>query len=155
MAKKGRLTRAELQQKQEHAKLLYITEDITQKDLADRTDVTEKTISKWIEDEGWAKLKRNIPLTRDELLASWYDELAELKEFIKTKPKGQQFADFKEAQFRRSLLKDIAVLEQDSGIPETINVMTGLIKYIRRTDLEKAKDISHIADAYIKFKIRG
>jgi DNA-binding XRE family transcriptional regulator len=155
MAKKGRLNRDELLQKQELAKLIYITEDVTQKELAERVDVTEKTVSKWIEDEGWSKLKRNIPLTRDELLASWYDELAELKAHIQNKPAGQKFADFKEAQLRRSLLKDIATLEQDSGIPEIISVMTSFVKFIRRNDLENAKEVSHIADAFIKSKIRG
>ena len=83
MAKKGRLSRDELLRKKELAKLIFLTEDVTQKELAERSDVTEKTLSKWMEDEGWAKLKRNIPLTRDELLASWYDELAELKEHIR------------------------------------------------------------------------
>lgn len=155
MAKKGRLTRDELREKQELAKLIYLTEDITQEELANRTGITPKTISKWIEDEGWAKLKRNIPLTRDELLASWYDELAELKEFIKKKPEGQRFADFKEAQLRRSLLKDIATLEFDSGIPEIISVMTAFVKFIRRQDLDNAKEVSHLADAFIKSKIRG
>lgn len=155
MAKKGRLTRDELREKQELAKLIYLTEDITQEELANRTGITPKTISKWIEDEGWAKLKRNIPLTRDELLASWYDELAELKEFIKKKPEGQRFADFKEAQLRRSLLKDIATLEFDSGIPEIIGVMTAFVKFIRRQNLDNAKEVSHIADAFIKSKIRG
>ncbi|AQX86099.1 MULTISPECIES: putative DNA-binding transcriptional regulator [Elizabethkingia] len=155
MAKKGRLSKDELLEKQELAKLIYLTEDITQKELSERTGVTEKTISKWIEEEGWAKLKRNIPLTRDELLSSWYDELAELKEFIKKKPVGQRFADFKEAQLRRSLLKDIAVLEHDSGIPGTVDVMTAFVKFIRRSDLQNAKEISHLADAFIKYKIRG
>lgn len=155
MAKKGRLTKEELQQKQELAKLIYLTEDITQEELANRTGITPKTISKWIEDEGWAKLKRNIPLTRDELLASWYDELAELKEFIKKKPEGMRFADFKEAQLRRSLLKDIATLEFDSGIPDIISVMTAFVKFIRRQNLDNAKEVSHLADAFIKSKIRG
>lgn len=155
MAKKGRLTKEDLQQKQELAKLIYLTEDVTQKELADRVGITEKTVGKWIEDEGWAKLKRNIPLTRDELLASWYDELAELKEFIKKKPEGMRFADFKEAQLRRSLLKDIATLEFDSGIPEIISVMTAFVKFIRRQDLDNAKEVSHLADAFIKSKIRG
>jgi len=155
MAKKGRLTKDELKEKQELAKLIYLTEEITQDELALRTNVTPKTISKWIEDEGWGKLKRNIPLTRDELLASWYDELAELKEHIKRKPEGQRFADFKEAQLRRSLLKDIATLEMDSGIPEVISVMTAFVKFIRRNDLQNAKEVSHIADSFIKSKIRG
>lgn len=155
MAKKGRLSRDELLRKKELAKLIFLTEDVTQKELAERSDVTEKTLSKWMEDEGWAKLKRNIPLTRDELLASWYDELAELKEHIKNKPVGQKFADFKEAQLRRSLLKDIATLEHDSGIPEIISVMTGFVKFIRRNDLDNAKEVSHLADAFIKSKIRG
>jgi len=155
MAKKGRLTKDELLQKQELAKLIYLTEDITQKELAERVGVTEKTVGKWIEEEGWAKLKRNIPLTRDELLSSWYDELAELKEHIKNKPEGKRFADFKEAQLRRSLLKDIEVLQQDSGIPETIQVMTAFVKFIRRNDLKNAQEVSHIADAFTKSKLRG
>ncbi len=155
MAKKGRLTNEETQQKKELAKLIFLTEDITIKELAERVISTEKTISKWIQEEQWGKLKRNIPLTRDELLASWYDELAELKEHIKKKPEGQRFADYKEAQLRRQLLKDIDTLQQDSGIPDVISVITDFVKFIRRNMPDKTQEIAQYADGYVKHKLRS
>ena len=44
-------------------------------------------------------------------------------------------------------------MEQEVGIADIISVLTGLIDWVRATDLEKAKEITRLADAYIKDKL--
>ena len=39
------------------------------------------------------------------------------------------------------------------GIADIISVLTGLIDWVRAADLEKAKEITRLADAYIKDKL--
>lgn len=152
----ARMTKEETEKKKEHAKLLYTKENITnQKELAERTGVTEKTVGKWIEDEGWRKLKRNIILTRDEQMALMHDELAEINEAIRKKPEGQRFADHKEASVRRQLVKDIKDLETKAMLPELINALTQFLNFVRRDNIDDTKLIANYVDQFIKQKLRA
>lgn len=152
----ARMTKEQTEKKKEHAKLLYTKENISnQKELAERTGVTEKTVSKWIEEEGWRKLKRNIILTRDEQMAIMYDELAELNEDIRTKPEGKRFADQKEASVRRQLIKDIKDLETKAMLPEIINSLTQFLDFVRRDNIDNTKLLANYVDQFIKYKLRS
>ncbi|NHW59601.1 helix-turn-helix domain-containing protein, partial [Escherichia coli] len=52
MAKKGRLSNKEREQKKEYAKILFLQEkNITIKDLAERVGVSVNTLSEWIKAE--------------------------------------------------------------------------------------------------------
>ena len=44
-------------------------------------------------------------------------------------------------------------MEQEVGIADIISVITGFVDWVREADLEKAKEITSIADAYIKNKL--
>lgn len=153
--KKGRLTKEESERLKEHAKLIFLAETITTKDLAVRIDVDEKTMSKWIDDGGWEKFKRNLILTRDEQLSLLYDELSALNYFIQSKPEGSRFADSKEANIRRNLVKDIKELETDAQLPEIISALTQFTNFVRKNGLEDTKLVAGYVDAFIKFKTRG
>lgn len=156
MARTGRLKKEDRERLMEHAKLIFINENITAKDLALRIGVEEKTMGSWIKSEGWEKLKRNIALTKDEQLSLMYDELAELNESIKQKPEGKRFADSKEANIRRYLIRDIKDFETDAQMPEIISSMTQFLNFVRRTgDLDNTKLVADLADGFIKSKLRG
>lgn len=155
MAKKGRLTKEESERLKEHAKLLFTRDNITvQKELAERVGVGEKTMGEWIEDGGWKKLKRNFILTREEQLANLLDELTELNEAIKNKKEGERYADSKEANVRRFLIRDIKDLETKALLPELISSLTQLLDFVRRNDLADAQMISKYVDSFIKTKLR-
>jgi len=152
----ARMTKEEQEKKKEHAKLLYIKENIdSQKEIADRVGVSEKTISRWIEQEAWRKLKRNIILTREEQMINLMDELAEINESIKNKKEGARFADHKEAQVRRQLVKDIKDLETKAMLPEIINSLTQFLDFVRRQDIDDTKLLAGYVDHFIKEKLRG
>jgi hypothetical protein len=44
-------------------------------------------------------------------------------------------------------------MEQETGIADIISVLTGFIEWLRPFDLEKAKELTRLADAYIKDKL--
>lgn len=149
------MTKEKQERLKEHARLLYTRDNITtQKELAERVGVAEKTIARWIEEEGWKKLKRNFILTREEQLANLLDELTELNEKIKTKNQGQRFADSKEANVRRYLIRDIKDLETETSSSEFINAFTVFINFVKKEDLESARLIGSFADKFIKTKLR-
>ena len=151
----ARLTNDEKQRLQEYAKLLYVRENITsQTELAQKVGVTVKTIAQWINDGNWERYKRNLVLTRNEQMALLLEELEELNNVIQNKEQGKRYADYKESNIRRNLIKDIKELETKASISEAINALTGFLDFMRITDLDKSKEISHWVDMFIKHKLK-
>ncbi len=156
MAKKrrGRMTKEERRELMELARIYFLKEEITQKEIAERIGVGEKTIGRWIEEEGWRKLKRNILLTREEQLSNLYAELEEINEEIKNRAPGKRYADKILANTRRYLIKDIADLERETSTSEFINAFTPFINDVKKENLDDARTIAGYADVYIKTKLR-
>ncbi|GET46492.1 transcriptional regulator [Capnocytophaga felis] len=151
----ARLTNDEKQRLQEYAKLLYVRENITsQTELAQKVGVTVKTIAQWINDGNWERYKRNLVLTRNEQMALLLEELEELNSVIQNKEQGKRYADYKESNIRRNLIKDIKELETKASVSEAINALTGFLNFMRSQNLEKAQEVSHWVDVYIKDKMK-
>lgn len=151
MAKKR--TKEELQRLHDYAKILCVKEKITQKEAAQRVGVSTKTLNNWYNDGNWSKLSKNFLLTREERMADLLDELTELQNFIKSKEKGERFANSKEADIRRKLIRDISELETKAALPEIIHASQSLMEFIRKIDLEKAQELANYVDAFIKSKL--
>lgn len=148
MKKEERLRRLE------NAKLLYLNGITNVEELADRVNVSTKTIYSWINDGNWDKLQKNFILTREEQMSQMLDELVAINASIQKKDEGERFADAKLAQIRRQLIKDIKDLETKALLPEVISALTQFLKFVRQNDLETAKDLSHWIDSYIKSLLR-
>lgn len=68
------------------AKILFVNEGATQKEIATRLDVSEKTVGKWAKDGDWDKLKVSMLVTKDNQLTSLYRQLENLNTEIATRP---------------------------------------------------------------------
>ena len=149
----ARMTKEVEKKKKELAKLLYTKENIiNQKELAIRVDVSEKTIGKWIKEEGWEKLKKNLLLTRQELYARLLEDFENLQNHIKETPLG--FADYKLASTRRNLVKDLKEMEgEEIGLAETISVQVAFLEFIRKRNHADAVLIADYSDLFIKSKL--
>jgi len=73
-------------QEMEYAKFLYIDKNLSQKDIAERVGVEEKTLIKWIDQNGWKALKRSLANTNEAQLKNFYDQLEWLNDQIATRP---------------------------------------------------------------------
>lgn len=142
----------ELEQKKEWAKLLFLKENITQQEIADRVGVSRITINKWVKE--WENLKLNLLQTREERISSTLAQLDELDRSIADKEAGKRFPTASEADIRRKLTADLEALEQDASIRDIYNVSRGLLDWLRQVDLERAKELSDYFDAYIKEKLK-
>lgn len=140
-------------QKKEWAKTLYLRENLTQQEIADRVGCSRVTVSNWVRAGKWEGQKVGITLTRQEQVANLYRQVAEINRTIAERPEGERFATSKEADILGKLAAAISKMEQEVGIADTISVLTGLIEWLRPHDIEKAKEITRIADAYIKDKL--
>lgn len=72
-------------QEKEYARVLFISENLSQKEIAERVGVQEKTLGKWIEEGEWKKLKRSLLNTRHNQLNMLYDQLEWLNNHIATR----------------------------------------------------------------------
>lgn len=120
---------------------------------ADRVGCSRVTVSNWVRAGKWEEQKVGITLTRQEQVANLYRQVAEINRTIAERPEGERFATSKEADILGKLAAAISKMEQEIGIADTISVLTGLIEWLRPHDIEKAKEITRIADAYIKDKL--
>ncbi|MEE1386305.1 MAG: helix-turn-helix domain-containing protein, partial [Prevotella sp.] len=84
-------------QKKEWARTLYLRENLTQQEIADRVGVSRVTVSHWCRGGKWEEQKVGLTLTRREQVQSLYRQVAEVNNAIQLKPEGQRYPDAKQA----------------------------------------------------------
>lgn len=140
-------------QKKEWAKTLYLRENLTQQEIAERVGVSRVTVSNWVRSGKWEEQKAGLTLTRQEQVANLYRQVAEINRAISARAEGERFPNSKEADILGKLSAAIRNMEQETGIADIISVLTGFVEWLRPLDLDKAKELTRLADAYIKDKL--
>ena len=137
-------------QKKEWAGVLYLKENLTQAEIAEKVGVSRVTVNKWIKSEMWEKHKAGITITLEEQIGNMYRQVAEINRNIEEREEGKRFASPKEADSLIKLASAIKKMEGDAGIADIISVGTRVIEWLRQVDLEKAKEFTRYIDAFIK-----
>jgi DNA-binding XRE family transcriptional regulator len=146
-------------QKKDWAKVLYLKENLTQKEIAQKVCVTEKTIGSWIKgnpkngEPGWEQLKSSLIVTKDEELRRIYMQINELNTFIFSREEGQRFANSKEADTLTKLTAAARSLETETSIADVIEVAMQVCNFVKKDNLLKAQEMSSYFDAFIKSKM--
>lgn len=136
------------EQKKELAKLLYTRENITtQKVISERVGVSQNTVSKWVKEGNWERIRTSIVFTKDEQLRELYDQFTLLNEAIRD---GVGYPDSKQADVLSKLTKSISQLETETGIHDAIDVGMKFIVFVQSLDLELSKSITVYFDNYLK-----
>lgn len=140
------------EQKRDYAKTLYLTErGITQKEIAERTSVTEATVCSWIKKFGWDTMRTSLLTTKDEQLAMLYAQLAEANNAIANRDAGQRFASAKEADALLKLTAAINRLETETNIGDKMSIGREFLVYVRRvSNFEMSKEIGRLYNDFIK-----
>lgn len=137
-------------QKKEWAKTLYLRENLTQQEIADRVGCSRVTVSNWVRAGKWEEQKAGLTLTRQEQVNNLYRQVTEVNRGIAERPEGERFATSKEADIIGKLAAAISKMEMEVGIADKISVLTGFINHIRKFDLKKAQELTLLADSYIR-----
>lgn len=74
------------QVERDFAKVLFVNENVSQKDISSRLKVTEKTIGKWIKEDNWESLRTSMLVTKDNQLTALYKQLENVNNEINTRP---------------------------------------------------------------------
>lgn len=68
------------------AKRYYINEGLSQKEIAERLNLTEKTVGNWVKKGSWDKEKTSLLVTKDKQIADLHSQLQAVNDEIKTRP---------------------------------------------------------------------
>ena len=138
--------------KKEHAKLLFTQEKLSQKEIAEKVNVSEQTITKWVNSNNgeWKRLRQSLIVTKKEQLSRIYEQLDEITQEIRKRKEGKRYVNSKEADILVKLTAAAKNLETEASVSVVIEVAMKFLDYIRPIDLEKAKEISGYFDSYIK-----
>lgn len=134
------------------AKLLYTQERLSIKEVAERVDVSEKTVSKWRTQEGWDNIRKSLLITKNQQITHLYNQLEWLNDDIYNRE--VRIATVKEADIISKLTAAIKKLEVDASVGEIFEVGRLFIDFVREIDLTKAKDITTLFDLFIQSRMK-
>lgn len=135
-------------QERDYAKLLFTQLGLTQKEVAAKVGVTEKTISKWKDEENWEELKTVLTTTRSTVIKNLQRQMELWQMKI-----GDELAGTKEVDILVKLANAINSLEKETGISEMVDTGMKFIQFLQQHDMDLAKKNAHWFDIYIKTKM--
>jgi transcriptional regulator with XRE-family HTH domain len=145
-----KMTELTIAQKKEYAAILYLKENLTQQEIAEKVGISRQSLGRWIKAEKWEERKTGITLTREEQIANLHRQVAEINKSIMEREPGKRFASPSEADTLGKLAAAIRKMESDVGIADIISVGMRFTNWIRPVDLAKAKEFTALWDNFIK-----
>ena len=139
------------QKKQEWAQYLYVENKKTQKEIAETTGVSQKTIGKWKDTFQWDKLRKSLLTTRKEQLMLLYNQLDATTTMIRDEQRN--IPSSKDADSILKLTAAIRNLETDLSIADVFEVGKEFITFVQSVDYEKSKEIVEYYDSFIKHRL--
>lgn len=140
-------------QKKALAKDIYLLGSYTMEEIAVKVGTTRQTVSRWAKTDGWDELKAGMTIGREEILKNLYRQINEINSNISSREKGERHANSKEADILMKLSASIKKMEEDVGISELVSAGMRFGDWLRKIDLDKAKEFVNWWDAFIKDQI--
>ena len=137
-------------QKKEWAQLLYLKENLTQQEIADKVGVSRRTVVSWVNAGKWEEMKTGLTMTREQQIMNIQRQIAEINRTIAERPQGERFATATESKTIAQLSAAIDKLEKDAGLKDLISSATRFLVWLRAIDINKAKEFGTLWDNFIR-----
>jgi transcriptional regulator with XRE-family HTH domain len=132
---------------------LFMETDLTQKEIAERVKVTEKTISQWKQTEEWEIQKSAMNITPKKMIAGYYIQLEKLRQDIAAREKNP-WPDASEADRIHKVAKAMKLLQKDLTLSDYINAFEQLFKFINVSDPKLASAVLDFQNEFIQMKAK-
>lgn len=132
------------------AKILYSREKLEQKIIAKKVGVSERTMSKWVNDYNWKDLRNRLLVSKEEVLSNLYEQIGELNQSIREKNTGQRYGDSKQADTIIKLTAAIRNMETDLAIADLVESGIRFIKHVQVVGtIEQVMEIAELWNSFI------
>ena len=142
------------EQKKLLAKEIYLLGSYTFEEIAQKVGAQRQTISRWAKAGNWDNLKAGMSVTREEILKRMYQHLNNMNAAILEREPGKRQADTKEADVMVKMAAAIKNMETDVGISDIISVGMRFGEWLRKVDLNQAKEYVKLWDLFLKEQIK-
>lgn len=142
------------EQKKELAKELYLQGNFTFAEIAEKVGSARQTISKWATQGKWDELKTYMTVGKEKVLKGFYQQLANIQEFIMSREPDKRIASSTEADRQIKLASAIRKLEDECGITGLIDAGIRFCNYMRTVDIDEAKKIAKYWDIFLTNEMR-
>lgn len=140
-------------QKKEWAQLMFCQGELTQKAIALKVKVSEKTMSEWVNKGQWEKLRKSLLTTKNELLRFLYNHLDKISKKI-SKDDENDTGDAKMADQFVKYSASIKNLETETSIGQIIEVARLFINFLLVNDPALALEVTNKFDLFIKDSLK-
>lgn len=145
----------DIKDKQYLAKILFTSQKLDQKAVAQKVGISENTMSKWVNDFRWKDLRNRLLVGKEEMLNDFYEELAELNETIRSREKGKRYSNNKEADTKVKLTAAIRNLETELAIADLVASGKKFLKFMQMKNLhDQVNEYAEIWNDFIHAEMR-
>lgn len=137
--------------KKEWAQLLFLKDELTQKDIAQKVGVSERTMSKWAKDNNWDALRKSMLTTKSEQLRNLYGLLEKITRKLK---EDDSIGDAKIADMYVKYTAAINNLETETSTSQVIEVARMFVNWLQPLDPQYALSVLNHFDSFIKEKLK-
>ncbi len=140
-----------LDQKQ-HARHLYMTQGLSQKEIADIVGVSERTVHTWIHQYTWNKLRQasfQAPVTIADNLCS---QIVELQNTIASREPGKRFPTMEEAEVSRKLIASLEKVKKYPSVSQAMQIFESFRAYIRPHNKALAGELARYFSSFVEAK---
>lgn len=142
-----------IKQKQDYAKLLYLKTTMNQKEIAEKIDVTERTMGSWVKKGDWEVLRASYTVTKEQELRRIYVQINSLNNAINDREEGKRYATTAEADILSKLASTARSLETETGLSSIVDTAILFLDWLRPVDFELSQKVSDYFDGFIKDRL--
>lgn len=145
--------------RKDYARMLYLKDNLSQAEIAERVGTSAQTITKWKTDGNWESLKANFVISRQETLSRTYAQINQIFDSLEglnlegahtTRPIKPS-----EADTLSKLASTAKSLETELSISIYIDVFIKFGNWLREADFTLSKKMVELQDAFIKEQLRN
>jgi hypothetical protein len=136
----------------EYAKLLFTQSNESQKVIAARVGVTEKTIGKWVAEGMWHSYRKSLLTSKKDQLSRLYDILSNVTSSIEETKEGTGSPAMADMMIKYTAA--IRNLEIETNTAQIMDAMKMFITWLLNNDAEQARKIIELADAFIQERLK-
>ncbi len=143
-----------LEQK-EAAQHIYFQTDIPISRIAEILNVSERTMYYWIEENGWAEIKKCAQHMPIKLIDNCYHILSNLQDHLLSDERKDKPVTHLEVNSMHKLVNTITKLRTRNTLSENIELNTYFLEYVDQQNPEMAEQIKPYIDGFLATRVKA